>query len=322
MNRKPIFVEIPIRAPLELVWQRTQDPAEHVRWDLRFTNISYLPQQNPADPVHFHYETRLGFGIKIVGTGVTVGQKDGRTSALQFFTDDWKSLIVEGSGSWVYLPQQNGILFRTVYDYQPRYGAPGRIVDRLLFRPLMRWATAWSFDRLRLWLERGMTPEHSLRLWLIYSFAKIALGFVWLWEGLVPKLLFPSAEELALVANTGLAWWDATHFVPFLGVCEILLGLILLIGWLPRLCATASLLLLLFFTAVLPWFAPELLYHPYGALSKNLGLLVCSLIVLFVSQEVPTASRCRTKPIGSTLTNDRGGGAVGAEKSRHDGRHA
>jgi hypothetical protein len=30
----------------------------------------------------------------------------------------------------------------------------------------MGWATAWSFDRLRLWLERGITPERALLNWL------------------------------------------------------------------------------------------------------------------------------------------------------------
>jgi hypothetical protein len=30
----------------------------------------------------------------------------------------------------------------------------------------MGWATAWSFDRLRLWLEHGITPERARRNWL------------------------------------------------------------------------------------------------------------------------------------------------------------
>ncbi len=51
-------------------------------------------------------------------------------------------------------------------DYRPRWGALGALADRLLFRPLMGWATAWSFDRLRLWLERGVTPERARLNWL------------------------------------------------------------------------------------------------------------------------------------------------------------
>ena len=53
--------------------------------------------------------------------------------------------------------------FVTRYDYAPRWGAAGRVVDRVVFRPLIAWATAWSFDRLRLWLEEGVAPERSLR---------------------------------------------------------------------------------------------------------------------------------------------------------------
>lgn len=30
-----------------------------------------------------------------------------------------------------------------------------------MFHPLIGWATAWSFDRLRLWIERGIPPEVS-----------------------------------------------------------------------------------------------------------------------------------------------------------------
>ncbi|MBO0517940.1 hypothetical protein J0695_40355, partial [Streptomyces beijiangensis] len=42
------------------------------------------------------------------------------------------------------------------------WGRCGAVADRLVFRPLMGWATAWSFDRLRLWCERGTHPRAAL----------------------------------------------------------------------------------------------------------------------------------------------------------------
>ena len=86
--------------------------------------------------------------------------------------------------------------FLTWYDYETRFGWAGRAVDRLLFRPLIGWATAWSFDRLRLWIERGIDPASSLRLSLIHALSCFGLAFIWLYHGLIPKLLFPSADEL------------------------------------------------------------------------------------------------------------------------------
>ncbi len=102
------------------------------------------------------------------GTGESVGEREGetgaRTSALRFWSDDPRSLIRSGSGYWRYVPTGDGIRFLTRYDYEPRFGAAGRVFDRLAFRPLLGWATAWSFDRLRLWLEEGIEPERSRRL--------------------------------------------------------------------------------------------------------------------------------------------------------------
>ena len=40
---------------------------------------------------------------------------------------------------------------RTVYGYDARGGVVGRLLDRLLFRPVMRLATEWGFETLRQW---------------------------------------------------------------------------------------------------------------------------------------------------------------------------
>ncbi|WP_369249251.1 hypothetical protein [Streptomyces sp. R41] len=164
-----LYVEAHIRGDLDDLWARTQDPAQHRRWDLRFTEIDYLPRTE-GEPQRFRYGTRVLPFLTVAGTGVSAGEKerpDGtRTSALRFASPHPLSLLAEGSGYWRYVPDGDGVRFLTGYDYRPRWGRLGAVADRLLFRPLMGWATAWSFDRLRLWLERGITPERALRNWL------------------------------------------------------------------------------------------------------------------------------------------------------------
>ncbi|MFF3640520.1 hypothetical protein [Streptomyces sp. NPDC002564] len=159
-----LYIEARIHAELDDLWARTQEPGAHQRWDLRFTAIDYLPCQE-GEPQHFRYATRVLPFLTVAGTGVSAGEKrrpDGtRTSALRFASPHPLSLLAEGSGYWRYVPGEDGIRFVTGYDYLPRWGRLGRLADRVLFRPLMGWATAWSFDRLRLWLERGITPERA-----------------------------------------------------------------------------------------------------------------------------------------------------------------
>ncbi|RDI46422.1 hypothetical protein [Nocardia mexicana] len=159
-----LYIETRVHAEMDLLWERTQNPEEHRRWDLRFTEIDYLPRE-PGQPQHFRYATRLLPFRPIAGTGTSAGDRErpdgSRTSALRFASADRLSLIEEGSGYWRYIPTPNGIRFYTGYGYRVRWGRFGAVADRV-FRPVMGWATAWSFDRLRLWCERGVSPRRSL----------------------------------------------------------------------------------------------------------------------------------------------------------------
>jgi len=74
---RALYVEILIEAPLETVWELTQEPASHVRWDARFTSI--LPERSRDDGAEeFRYELALGIH-PIRGTGVSLGSSEGLT---------------------------------------------------------------------------------------------------------------------------------------------------------------------------------------------------------------------------------------------------
>src|SRR5262245_58104675 len=119
LQRMPaIYVEIDIRCSMEDLWKRTQTPELHQQWDLRFTDIEYLPRPDPAQPQRFLYKTRIGFGLNVSGEGESVGTHESngsRSSALKFWSTDPKSLIRQGSGYWQYIPLPNGIRFLTWY---------------------------------------------------------------------------------------------------------------------------------------------------------------------------------------------------------------
>src|SRR6267154_6616652 len=138
-----IYVEILIHGNIDELWQKTQEPQLHQRWDLRFSQIDYLLRQ-PGEAQKFVYSTRIGAGLRISGEGESAGEHDDssgqRTSALKFWSRDPKSLIEAGSGYWQYTPSGSGIRFLTSYDYRTRFGAIGKIIDRMVFRPLIGWA--------------------------------------------------------------------------------------------------------------------------------------------------------------------------------------
>jgi hypothetical protein len=196
-----IYVEILIRAPMDALWAHTQTPALHERWDLRFSRIDYLPRALDTEPQRFRYTTRIAFGFEVSGDGETVGQRErtdgSRSSALRFGSVEAFSIIREGSGYWKYIPTTEGIRFLTWYDYRTRFGPVGALFDRLIFRPLIGWATAWSFDRLRLWLEQRVDPAHAMRQTLIHFIARVALAAVFAYPGVGSVLVLESLPSAA-----------------------------------------------------------------------------------------------------------------------------
>ena len=63
-----IYVEIDIHGSLDRLWQLTQTPELHQRWDLRFTQISYLPRpdarREACKIVFVPHAARFGLSVR------------------------------------------------------------------------------------------------------------------------------------------------------------------------------------------------------------------------------------------------------------------
>lgn len=217
-------------------------------------------------------------------------------SALRFWSTDPRSLIRSGAGYWRYLPATDGVRFITSYDYQTRFGLPGRLVDLLLFRPLMGWATAWSFDRLRLWIERGIEPAVSLERSLVHALARISVALAWLYQGLVPKLVGPHADELAMIEAAGVPAASAALVAQVIGGMEVLFGLAMLRWWRQRWHFLATIVLMVLATAAVAMHSPRFLLAAFNPLSLNLLMSTLSAVGLVVSRDLPSAGQCLRRP--------------------------
>jgi hypothetical protein len=80
----------------------------------------------------------------------------------------------------------------------------------------------------RVWIE---VAGPAARLAAVHAVARVTLAFVFLWHGLVPKLLYRHPDELALLRDSGLSANAATHVVVIVGVAEVVYGVALLLLW-------------------------------------------------------------------------------------------
>ena len=111
----------------------------------------------------------------------------------------------------------------------------------------------------------------------IAALLRVALGALWIYDGVVFKLL---ALNVGL-SSSAPAWplfsWSHLIQLRVEGGLEALLGLLLLRGWLVRAAAAVQGLLLLVLSAEYGLVAPAALLHPLGVVSTNLVLLSASL---------------------------------------------
>jgi len=109
--------------------------------------------------------------------------------------------------------------------------------------------------------------------------ARVALAVIWVYEGLVPKVLFVTQHELDLVARSGLYWPTPRAMLAFVAACEVAGGLWLLSGRATRAAAALCVALVVVVSVLCALVEPAVLYHPFGGLSKNLALLACAAAV-------------------------------------------
>lgn len=295
---KSIYVESWIAAPVEDLWTCTQVPALHQRWDVRFRTIDYLPCAD-GEPQQFRYATTVAPGLSVEGHGETIGERhrpDGTAySALEFWSDHRLSLIRRGSGFWRYVPIEGGVRFLTRFDYTVRWGIAGRFLDRL-FRPLFGWGTAWSFDRLRLWVEEGVPPERSRDQSLAHAIAVVSVAFVWVYHGLVPKVLAPGSGELDLLTQAAPFLGNPGRTLLGIGLLEVAFGIAVLVWWRQRWPYVATLVAMPLFTLGALAGDYSAFVRPFNPVTLNLALMSLAAIALVTADGLPTARNTLRSP--------------------------
>ena len=122
-------------------------------------------------------------------------------------------------------------------------------------------------------------PELMPPYWLL----RIAVAGVWLYEGLWCKLLRGEPREFEVVK--AVPRYGARFGVPFLlalGAVEVSIGVWVLSGWLPFLCAVAQTVLLVSLNANGLMWSRHLIHDPKGMIVKNFAFLVLAWVAASV----------------------------------------
>jgi hypothetical protein len=112
---------------------------------------------------------------------------------------------------------------------------------------------------------------------------------IWLYQGLVPKLLGPHSDELAMSSAFGVPPEFQVPISYAAGVGEVLLGLCILLvqrrGW-PQFVSAVATTLLLGFVAI---YAPSYLVGAFNPVVMNGASIALSVVALLALRASPTS---------------------------------
>lgn len=299
MAGKPIYVEIEVQDDIERIWEYSQNPKLHEQWDLRFSSIIYKDKLPGENLQTFTYSTKVMPGIQVSGWGESKGMHEKesgeKVSSLHFGTEQVLSPIAEGKGYWKYVPHEEGTTFLTQYDYDVRFGVLGKLFDRL-FRPVMGWGTALSFDVLKRWIEAGESPKTQYRRFFAFYAICFLFSFVWLYQGLVPKVLMQHPLEVSMLTQLSpFTDAQASNAIVWIGIAEILFAFCWLIPKLQKHLLQLQVIIFPMLTISAIFADPAVATAPFNVITLNVVLWILSIIGLLLREQLPTAKSCKRK---------------------------
>jgi uncharacterized membrane protein YphA (DoxX/SURF4 family) len=123
--------------------------------------------------------------------------------------------------------------------------------------------------------------------------SRVALGIVWLYEGLVPKLLFLRADEIELVQKSHFVWRTPEFTLELMGVAQIGVGVWLIVGFAERAAVAVATLWMSILIVLVASANPPMLTDPYGALIKDFCLIACAITVWALAPHASFLGRAR-----------------------------
>lgn len=123
------------------------------------------------------------------------------------------------------------------------------------------------------------------RLFFLRPLLRVSIGLLWLFTGLLSLGLYPTAQSYALLAQLGIIGPLACLALYGAALLDVGLGVATLARWRIQWLGIAQIALMLGYTLLISIGLTELWLHPFGPISKNIPLMVATLVMLALEHD-------------------------------------
>ena len=114
---------------------------------------------------------------------------------------------------------------------------------------------------------------------------RFSIAFLWIFTGIISAFVFPLEHSYAMLAKAGITKIWAPILLYAASATDIALGIATLLAYRLHLVGLIQISVILLYTFIITFSQPDQWLHPFGPVSKNLPLIVATLIMLVLERK-------------------------------------
>jgi len=126
---------------------------------------------------------------------------------------------------------------------------------------------------------------HYAKHFFLIPLLRITLAVLWIVTGYISAFVYPIELSFSMLAKVGIGQTLAPLALYSAAALDVILGFTLLINYRVRLVALVQIILMVSYSILITIGLPDLWIHPFGPVTKNIPLIVATLLILSVTRK-------------------------------------
>lgn len=122
-------------------------------------------------------------------------------------------------------------------------------------------------------------------LFFLKPLLRFAIAFLWIFTGVISAFVFPFEQSIAMLAKAGITGVWAPIMLYGAAATDIALGFATLLAYRISLVGMIQISVIVLYTTIITFSQFEQWLHPFGPVSKNIPLIVATLIMIVLERK-------------------------------------
>ena len=121
-------------------------------------------------------------------------------------------------------------------------------------------------------------------LYFLRPLLRFAIAFLWIFTGIVSAFVFPAEQSYAMLGKAGISGIWAPIMLYGAAATDFVLGIATLMAYRLSLVGSIQTAIMLLYSVIITFSQPEQWIHPFGPVSKNIPLIVATLMMIVLER--------------------------------------